>query len=114
MLTSRYDLIDPAVPAVAGRLRQRGVHADVQVLCVCGELDVRLVACRHSGDVAVELLAAPDDCPCPAHWYAVRVCDAERQVWEGPPHEAPAGEVVAFVEALLAGHSAVVGYPRLG
>jgi hypothetical protein len=113
VLTSPYHLVDPAVLPLARGLRDRGLFADVQVLSVCGDPDVRLVACRKNGDLAVELLASTAGSPTPDHWHAVQVRGEDRQVWQGPPHDAPPCEVVDFVEALLAGRAPRVPYHLL-
>jgi hypothetical protein len=112
--TSACDLVDPAVLTLARALRDRGMLADVQILSVCGDPDVRLIACRDGAAVTVELLAslAPER---PAdRWHAVRVRGEDRQVWCGPPHDAPTTEVVRFVEALLAVRAGGLPYPRVG
>jgi hypothetical protein len=100
--------LDPAVLVLFRALREHQLLADVQVLSVCGEPDVRLVACREGGDVAVELLASPAGDPAPDRWHAVQVHGEDRRVWEGPAHDAPRGEVIHFLQTLLAG-----GTPRL-
>lgn len=105
--------LEPSVQVLSDALREHDLLADVQVLFFCGEPDVRLVACRE-GDVAVELLAAPAGSPTPERWHAVRVRGEERQVWEGPRRGERPSEVVCFVEALLAGGAALVGYSLLG
>jgi hypothetical protein len=75
---------------------------------------VRLVACRDGADVTVELLGSlAADRPAD-RWQAVRVRGEDRQVWCGPPHDAPATEVVGFVEALLVLGADHLAYPRLG
>ena len=111
MLTSALRAVDPSVLVLARALRHRRLRADPQVVSVCGEPDVRLVVCRESQDVAVEVLASerPAD-----RWQAVRVRGEDRQVWLGPPHDAPPGEVVTFVEALLEPRADDVPYPSLG
>jgi hypothetical protein len=111
--TSATPATDPALPRLVHALRAHGLLAEVRILSVCGEPDVRLVSCREDGEVVVELLAAfavelPGD-----RWSAVRVRGEDRQVWQGPPHDAPPGEVVAFVEALL-DETGRVPYPCLG
>jgi hypothetical protein len=106
--------VDPSIQELSRVLRAHDLHADLQMLSVCGEPDIRLVACRDGDEVAVELLAWPADCPGPDHWNAVRVQGEDRQVWRGPLHDAPPGEVVRFVEVLLAGHAPRSPYPRLG
>jgi len=96
------ELVAPAVAALAQHLRERGLRADVHITFVCGDPDVRLVVCRRAGaDVSVELLATPAAEPVPDRWHAVRVRGPDRQVWQGPRHDAPAAEVAALVEALL-------------
>jgi hypothetical protein len=114
VLTSTPLLVDPAVLALACALRDRGLRAHPQVVSVCGEPDVRLVVCREREEVAVEVLAAPAGEPPAARWHAVRVRGEDRHVWQGPPHDAPLGEAVAFVEALLAPHAGALRYPHLG
>ena len=113
MPTVRSFVVDPAVPVLVDALRARGLLADVQVVPVCGEPDVRLVVCREHGDVTVELLAALAVGPPVERWDAVQVSGDDRRVWQGPRYDAPARAVVAFVEALLAG-AEQVPYLRLG
>jgi hypothetical protein len=113
MPTVRSFLVDPAVPLLVDALRARGLLADVQVVPVCGEPDVRLVVYREHGDVTVELLAALAVGPAVERWDAVQVRGNDRRVWQGPGHDAPPRAVVAFVEALLAGAD-LLPYPRLG
>jgi hypothetical protein len=113
VLTSTY-LVDPAVVALCDALRDRGLLADVQLLVLCGEPDVRLVTCRRGGAVTVELLASLADDPLPARWHAVRVRGSERQVWQGPDHDAPTVLVADFLESLLASGPVARPYPRLG
>lgn len=105
--------LEPSIQVLSDALREHHRVADVQVLFFGGEPDVRLVACGE-GDVAVELLAAPAGSPTPDRWHAVRVRGHDRQVWEGPGRCAPPGEVVCFVEALMAGDSALMAYSLLG
>ena len=114
MPTSSSHRVDPAVAALARALRERGLRADLQVVSVCGEPDIRLVICGEGGDVVVELLASPAGSPTPGCWHAVRVLGEDRQVWQGPPHDAPPGAVLAFVEELLADRSPHVHYALLG
>ena len=113
MPTFRSFVVDPAVPVLVDALRDRGLLADVQVVPVCGEPDVRLVACREDGDVTVELLASLAAGPAVDRWDAVQVRGDDRRVWQGPGHDAPAWAVGAFVEALLAGADQPP-YPLLG
>ena len=113
MTTSPTLAIDPALPRLVHALRGHDLVADVRILSVCGEPDVRLVSCRRDGDVVVELLAVfavepPDD-----RWHAVQVRGDDRQVWQGPKHDASPGEIVDFVEALLDATRRVL-YPRVG
>jgi len=89
------------------------LRADVQVLTLCGDPDVRLVACQDRADVVVELLAElPEESPA-EHWHAVRVDGQDRQVWRGPRRDAPTDQVVRFV-AELTYDGAMVPYPRIG
>jgi hypothetical protein len=113
VLTSSY-VVDPAVLALGRALRDRGLLADVHVLVVCGELDVRLVACREGGTISVELLGSLAADPLPARWHAVQVRGAERQVWQGPQHDAPVALVADFLESLLEPGPVRLPYPRLG
>jgi hypothetical protein len=113
VLTSTY-VIDPAVLALRHALQDRGLLADVHVLTVCGEPDVRLVACREGGAVTVELLASLAADPHPARWHAVRVRGPERLVWQGPDHDAPTTLVADFLQSLLEPGPVEVPYPRLG
>ena len=116
MPTVRSFAVEPSVPVLVAALRERGLLADVQVVPVCGEPDVRLVTCHEQGQVTVELLASlavgPSADPWDP-WDAVQVRGADRRVWQGPRHDAPVPDVVAFVEALLAG-AEQVPYLRLG
>ena len=100
--------LDPAVQALSRALREDHLLADVQIMSVCGEPDVRLVTCRQGGDIAVELLVSPVGSPGTDRWHAVQVRGEDRQVWRGPPRDASAREVVVFMEELLAG-----GAPRV-
>jgi hypothetical protein len=111
--TVRSFVVEPVVPVLVAALRERGLLADVQVVPVCGEPDVRLVACREPGEVTVELLAAVAVDPAPSPWDAVQVRGEDRRVWQGPRHDAPVPDVVSFVEALLTG-AEQVPYLRLG
>jgi hypothetical protein len=106
--------VDPAVVALARTLRERALVADVQVLSLCGEPDVRLVACQEGGDVTVELLASPPPERPADRWHAVQVRGQERQVWRGPAYDAPTTEVASFVQALLAAGASRERYVRLG
>jgi hypothetical protein len=101
VLTSVLGLVDPSVFLLREELRRAGLLADVCVMFVLGEPDVRLVACRDGEDLSVELLVSVVSEPTPDHWQAVRVRADLRHVWQGPRQGCPAAEVVRFVEALL-------------
>jgi hypothetical protein len=113
VLTSAYP-VDPAVLGLCHVLHHRGLLADVHVVSVCGDLDVRLVTCREGSAVTVELLASLAADPHPARWHAVQVRGAERQVFRGPDHDAPTALVADFLESLLEPGPVEVPYPRLG
>jgi len=113
MIISTTPDVDPALPVLVRVLRARDLDADVRLLSVCGELDVRLVTRRADVGVVVELLASLAVEPLPDRWHAVRVRGEDRQVWQGPPHDAPPEEVAAFVEALLTCNGRVP-YPHVG
>jgi len=111
--TVRSFVVEPSVPVLVAALRERGLLADVQVVPVCGESDVRLVTCHEQGEVTVELLASLAVGPSADPRDAVQVRGEDRRVWQAPRHDAPAPDVVAFVQALLTG-AEQVPYLRLG
>lgn len=95
--------VNPQLGRLLDELRRLSPRCRLLVESVCGEPDVRVEVRCPADELAVELLCCLPGAAATPCWHAVRVGGERRQVWQGPPSDCPASEVVRFVADLLKG-----------